>query len=219
MPERLYWNTVTPLLKSTLTQLMHCELFDSFRLVGGTALSLQLGHRISVDIDLFTDELYDSVDFSQIFSFLEHTFPYVSDLATHAPVGMGKSYLIGEDQDHSIKLDLYYTEPFIEPPLILNPYRVATPSEITAMKMEVVQNRGRKKDFWDIHELLDSFSVQEMMALHASRYPYTHDAARIHANFADFSAADEDFDPTCLKGKYWELVKIDLADAARSYSL
>jgi hypothetical protein len=45
--EKLYWNTVTPLLKQVLEQLMACELFRQFRLVGGTSLSLQLGHRMS----------------------------------------------------------------------------------------------------------------------------------------------------------------------------
>jgi len=54
MPDKLYWNTVTPLLRTVLDQLMVNLLFASFRLVGGTSLSLQLGHRISVDIDLFS---------------------------------------------------------------------------------------------------------------------------------------------------------------------
>lgn len=49
MPAKLYWNTITPLLKSILVQLMNCEELKQFRLVGGTALSLQIGHRLSVD--------------------------------------------------------------------------------------------------------------------------------------------------------------------------
>ena len=51
----LYWNTVSALLKDSLLLLMQAEELNEFRLVGGTALSLQLGHRMSVDIDLFTD--------------------------------------------------------------------------------------------------------------------------------------------------------------------
>jgi hypothetical protein len=52
-----------------------------------------------------------------------------------------------------------------------------------------------------------------MIALHAQRYPYAHDEALIRQHFTDFSKADEDFDPICLKGKYWELIKLDILQA------
>lgn len=52
MPNNLYYNTVTPLLHRVLKTLMVTKEFDAFRLVGGTALSLYKGHRLSVDIDL-----------------------------------------------------------------------------------------------------------------------------------------------------------------------
>lgn len=51
----LHYNTVTSLLRETLDILMSEDLFSPFRLVGGTNLSLRLGHRMSDDIDLFTD--------------------------------------------------------------------------------------------------------------------------------------------------------------------
>ena len=68
MAKSLYYNTVSPLLLSTLQDLMNTSVFDDFRLVGGTSLSLQLGHRQSVDIDLFTDCIYESVDFKILLS-------------------------------------------------------------------------------------------------------------------------------------------------------
>jgi len=52
---------------------MSNELFQPFQLVGGTSLSLQLGHRISDDIDLFTDYEYDSIDFRVIQDWLRQT--------------------------------------------------------------------------------------------------------------------------------------------------
>lgn len=212
MPDRLYWSTIKPLLKDTLTSLMKSDLFQPFRLVGGTSLSLQLGHRMSDDIDLFTDLPYDSVDFQAIDKFLRKSFPYVSNLA-NAPVGMGVSYLVGNNKDDLVKLDLYYTDPFIQPSLEIDFYRLATVEEIIAMKIDIVQRKGRKKDFWDIHEFLSAFTVAQMVTLHEKRYPYSHDEALIRTNFTDFSSADEDFDPICLKGKYWELIKLDIAQA------
>ncbi len=57
MPEQLHWETVTPLLRDTLTLLMQTDLFHFFRLVGGTSLSLQLNHRMSDEPMHFTHPL------------------------------------------------------------------------------------------------------------------------------------------------------------------
>ena len=153
MPDGLFWNTVTPPLKTALNKMMEDASLQQFRLVGGTSLSLQLGHRISDDIDLFTDADYDSVDFTAIDNFLRESFPYVSE-PQPGVIGIGKSYLMGEDVNETVKLDLYYTDPFIQPELVLGPYRLATIEEIIAMKIDIVQRGARKKDFWDLHELL-----------------------------------------------------------------
>lgn len=91
--------------------------------------------------------------------------------------------------------------------------RMATIKEIIAMKIDVVSRGGRKKDFWDFHELLTSYSISEMLALHEQRYPYSHDKKQIITNFSDFKNADNDFEPICLKGKYWELIKLDIINA------
>lgn len=61
---RLHYETVSPLLRNVLHEMMSCEIFAPFLLVGGTALSLQLGHRVSDDIDLFTDAEYGSLGLS-----------------------------------------------------------------------------------------------------------------------------------------------------------
>ena len=72
----LYYNTVTPLLKETLYILMNEDIFSPFRLVGGTNLSLRLGHRMSDDIDSFTEAEYGSLNFKTFESFLKDRFPY-----------------------------------------------------------------------------------------------------------------------------------------------
>ena len=46
-----------------------------------------------------------------------------------------------------------------------------------------------------------------MIELHEQRYPYTHDKDLIIQNFISFEQADDDFDPICYKGKYWEFIK------------
>ncbi len=208
----LHYNTITPLLRSVLAALMSAEEFDPFRLVGGTALSLYYGHRMSIDIDLFTDAEYGSVDFKEIDVYLRRNYKYI-ETNDYDVIGMGKSYYIGEDANACIKLDLFYTDPFIHEALLIDNIRLASVEEIIAMKMDVIQRTGRKKDFWDIHELSKHYTLNEMFELHKQRYPYSHDQELLTSKFTDFSEADDDFEPDCLRGKHWELIKLDLIES------
>lgn len=207
----LYFNTVTPLLESILEDLMQAKEFDSFRLVGGTALSLYYGHRMSVDIDLFSDVDYGTLDFKAIDDYLKAHYFYVDSIDIF-PIGMGKSYYVGRSSDESVKLELFYTDPFIDKIQQYGILRLASKAEITAMKLDVVQRTGRKKDFWDIDRLRDDFKINEMFELHEKRYPHTHDRKLLIEKFTDFSLADDDFEPLCLRGRHWELIKLDIID-------
>lgn len=212
MASNLHYHTVTPLLRTVLQRLMHEELFAPFRLVGGTSLSLQIGHRMSDDIDLFTDQLYGSIDFGMIDQFLQSNFPYVTSKDI-TPVAFGKMYTVGDNRNSTVKLDLMYsTEPFIRDIVEIDRIRLASVEEIIAMKLDVLPRVGRKKDFWDLHALIDRFSLKEMVTLYCERYPYTHDEAAVRKGFIDFNAADNEPDPICKQGKYWELIKLDLLD-------
>lgn len=211
----MYWNTVNDLLRDSLNLFMNVSEFSEFRLVGGTCLSLQIGHRESVDIDLFTDSAYGSVNFDLIDSFLRRNFNYVDTLSEFHP-GMGRSYFVGSTSMNSIKLDLYYTDRFFQPSVIEDNIRMASIEEIIAMKMDVISRGGRKKDFWDIDELLSNYSIEEMIALHARRYPYSHNRLEIITNLSDFTNADDDFNPICLRGKIWEIIKLNMIEALQA---
>ncbi|MDM1299981.1 nucleotidyl transferase AbiEii/AbiGii toxin family protein [Empedobacter falsenii] len=211
----LFYNTVNPILKSSLEALMLSDIFKDFRLVGGTSLSLQLGHRISIDIDLFSDIEYGSIDFDAIENFLTSKFNYL-DFNSDLIPAFGKSYTIGDNKDDSVKLDIFYTDPFITNEIVIDNIRLASIDEIIAMKIDVIQRGGRKKDFWDLHELLDKYDISEMIKLHEKRYPYSHDPKLIHQNLTNFSIADDDFDPICLRGKYWEFIKDDFEELVKN---
>lgn len=207
----LYFNTVTPLLKTILEDLMQAKEFESFRLLGGTALSLYYGHRMSVDIDLFSDAEYGTLDFNAIDAYLRANYFYVDSMDI-APMGRGKSYYVGRSSEESVKLDLYYTDDFIDEIQEFNGLRLASKAEIAAMKLDLVQRTGRKKDFWDVDRLKDDFTINEMFVLHEKRYPYTHDRKLLKGKFTDFTQADDDFEPLCLRGRHWEFVKLDMME-------
>jgi predicted nucleotidyltransferase component of viral defense system len=215
MKNKLHYNTITPLLHEVLLDLMKSDEFNNFRLVGGTSLSLQRGHRFSVDIDLFSDAAYGSIDFNAIDTYLRSKYSYVDSINIE-PVGMGKSYFVGTDRLDNIKLDLYYTDKFIQDALMIDGIRLATIEEIIAMKLNVVSRKGRKKDFWDIHELIEEYTLQQMLELHEQRYPYEHNAADITNNFSDFSTADLDLEPICLRNKQWQLIKLDIIEYSKT---
>lgn len=208
---KLYWNTVKPLLKDVLQDLMNEQIFNPFRLVGGTSLSLQLGHRMSVDIDLFTDVEYGSIDFKSIREFLEQKYPYCSSRNLEN-VAFGTYFEVGNSKDDFVKIDLYYTDDFIEPPIIIENIRMATTNEIIAMKLDVLLRGGRKKDFWDLHYFIDKLNADHMISLFQKRYPYNDDYTKIKDQLKNFAIADTDFEPICLLDKNWEIIKLDFTE-------
>jgi hypothetical protein len=185
-------------------------LFSPFRLVGGTALSLQIGHRMSIDINLFTAARYGSIDFKEIRSFLENKYP-VCLSRNLDNVAFGTFFEVGYSENELIKVDLYYTDDFIFDNLVVENIRMATENEIIAMKLDVVLRNGRKKDFWDLHYYLNKVSIDELIDLYEQRYPYS-DSSVMKSQFVNFVSADLDYNPLCLLDKSWEIIKLDFLE-------
>jgi hypothetical protein len=207
----LQYQTVKPILRSTLERLMEMEEFAPFRLVGGTSLSLRYGHRMSDDIDLFTDAEYGSLDFHRLQEILRKEFPYCHGDCGDI-VGFGASYIVGNSKDDCVKLDLFYTDPFIRPMEMFGPIRMAAVEDIVAMKMDVVSRGGRKKDFWDLHMLRNHYSVVQMLSLYEERYPYGATREECVSGLTNFSVADSEPDPICLQEKVWQLIKLEFIE-------
>lgn len=213
----LYYNTVTPLLKSTLEVLMAEEIFAPFRLVGGTNLSLRLGHRMSDDIDLFTDAQYGSLNFNIFETYLRNKFSYFEKVDKTSIVGFGRGYYIGNSKDDCIKLDLMYTDEFIRDEEVKDGIRMASVDDIVAMKMNAISGGGRKKDFWDIHKLLESYSLKEIIALHKERHYWEHEEESVLNALINFENANEMDDPICLEHKNWDDIKLDIINEVTSF--
>lgn len=215
--EILHYGTVTVLLKNTLHFLMNEGLFKPFVLVGGTNLSLRFGHRLSADIDLFSDAVYGSLDFQAFESFLRNHFTYCDRPDRTDIVSFGRSFYVGESAQNCIKLDLMYTDPFIREPDIMDGIRLASVDDIVAMKMDAISRGGRKKDFWDIHKLLENYTFPQMLQLHEQRYPWVHDESAMLDSMIDFTEAEDWPDPICIESAEWDEIKLDLIDVVESY--
>jgi hypothetical protein len=161
----LYKQTVSSFLFKTLKQLMSFEILDDFRLVGGTALALQLGHRQSVDIDLFTPEYPLNVE---IRTFLRHQYPKAEIRSSNFSIVLYIPYK--DEQD--LKVDLMSNEKFIRPCMEKDNIRFCHIEEIAAMKLEAITSRKEKKDFWDIYQILNHYNFTQLIDFYKERYPW-----------------------------------------------
>lgn len=153
--------TVEEAIFQLLERLQAEPLLSSTRLVGGTSLALQIAHRISTDIDLFTTEPFD---FDEVFNLLSVQFGLT-------PTRTSPNTIIGFIDN--IKVDVIY-HPFawIDAPVIEDNIRLASIKDITAMKIHAITNSGqRPKDFVDIAFLSNYFSYNTMKEFALEKYP------------------------------------------------
>lgn len=150
----LYYKTVSPNLLTILKRLMAFSELDEFRLVGGTALALQVGHRRSVDIDFFCEKKFD---INLLKYLLQKNFEkFVLDWENKE----GFVSLID-----GVKVDFFtWHIPFIYPAIQIDSLRLADKREIAAMKMEAITIRKEKKDFIDIAVLLKEYKFKELLS-------------------------------------------------------
>lgn len=208
--QQLHWETVSDQLRQALETIQRATAFADFRLVGGTALSLLRGHRISTDIDLFSTVNYTDFQPTDCLKTLRELFPVVDPVST-PPLTTGGSIFIGHSKNGLIKLDLWHEEPFIRNEQFIDSIRLAHLDDLVAMKCNVTAVQPRKKDIWDLHLLASEYTYDQAVSLYRERYPYSFDSERLRWRLLNLDQLDNDFDPICLLGKEWPLVKYDIA--------
>ncbi len=210
---RLRTNIASPLLLECLRKIMTNKAFDNHYLVGGTALALQRGHRISIDIDMFTNALYGEMNTDELKKALVEMFPYNENLERLDETLMVYSLYVGNSRDDCIKLDICYDDDPIFPLVNIDGIRMVSEKDIAAMKLNcIAQNRQRKKDFWDIHDLMETYSIEDMVSFALKRYPWTLTLDKIINGFKKLPLLNDYTEIRCLKGKYWEFVVEDLME-------
>ncbi len=215
---RLYYNTVSTPLLSILRRLMSAEVLNDFRLVGGTALALQRGHRMSVDIDLFADLDYADMPVADMRKHLEKEFPVHRGTESMDMPANGYHIFLSEGQEPPIKVDFFYTEPFIFPAIEEDGLRIADQREIAAMKLGVIGNQNyRQKDYWDVHDLLEDYSLSEMIQWALQRDPYSFTKEDIIKGLQQVNQVEESpMGIVSLKPlSYWELKVLDLIEEVK----
>lgn len=158
----LHKETVSPLLLDVLKRLQSFPETKDFVLVGGTALSLQLGHRKSVDIDLFTAGEFPSETLPDFLR--ENNFSFSQQ-------NRFKGGLLGHIGN--IKVDfIRHGYPWLKPWIEEEGIRMASLEDIAAMKLNAISGSGnRLKDYVDICFLSVVMSLTEMLSSYQLKYP------------------------------------------------
>lgn len=164
----LSYETVEPRTLELLKSLMQEPVFNDMRLVGGTALALQYGHRQSIDLDFFGDLTCEQEKTQEILS----KYGKVTILKETKNI---RIYVVD-----NIKVDFvhYSCYPWLEDAIFEDGIRLASPKDIAAMKINAIEGRGTRKDFVDVFFLLKHYSLQEILSFYKAKYP----------NYSDFRA-------------------------------
>ncbi len=205
----LQTNSVEPGTLQLLRQLLLVPALENFSLVVGTSLALRYGHRMSVDLDLFSSTTFENEALAKSIS---EKFPHFSYRSLQNPIGLFG--MIGP-----VKVDFvrYHIHPLLQPLDIIDGIRMFSAPDIFAMKIAAILRRGVKKDFYDIAELLKHFSLEQSISFYTQKYPTQQLLISIPYALTYFADAEESEDPVSLNGETWTSVKKTIQQKVNDY--
>ena len=191
----LYYQTIDLPTLELLKSLQQIPNFSNLRLAGGTALALQLGHRKSIDLDLFGAINIDELSLAKSLA------------------GFGNPTLLNKSENiyiyllNGIKVDIVnYHYPWLEKEILLDKITLAGKIDIAAMKLAAITGRGTKKDFIDIYFLLQHFSLAEMLDFYRRKYSDGSEFL-VLKSLSYFDDADNDVSPLMIVQTPWKDIK------------
>ena len=159
----LQYQTVEPATLELLKSLMSKEYLKPFNLVGGTALALQIGHRMSVDLDLFTPDI--EFDDTELLDNLSNDF---QDFSVRYRRPNAIIMMI-----QNVKVDfIRFKYPFFKPLHHFDGIRMVDAEDIATMKIDAITGRGKKKDFVDLYYLLQRYDLPHILDLYQKKYKH-----------------------------------------------
>ena len=203
----LYWDTVTEDMRVVLREFFHSKIGNRFYLAGGTALSLQLGHRRSVDLDLFSP----TEDIPSIRASLEESLsalkPELSDASWGNLVFIANNVRVGF---------FGYGYALLNPLVRDENLRLASIEDIAMMKMDALLSRANRKDFYDLYFISQKVPLKSLLDLAPKKYPSVRDfEVQATKRLAYFEGAEHDPDPILLQPVSWDAVKNYFGEQAR----
>jgi predicted nucleotidyltransferase component of viral defense system len=177
---------------------------------GGTALAIYLGHRVSVDLDWFTENpLPDPLIFAQ--ELKDHGIPVVVSQ-------VDRGTLHGTVRGIRVSF-LEYRYPLLASANHWPEFHclLASLDDIACMKLSAIAQRGSKKDFIDLHAILNTGNnLGEVLDLYKKRYE-VEDIGHVLYGLAYFDDADRETTPKMLWDVQWETVRESIRERVKEY--
>lgn len=201
----LHFETISPSTLELLRELQKIEILKELRLVGGTSLALQYGHRKSIDIDLFGS--FDTDEFE-----LLEKLRIIGEVKT-----LQKSQNIFVYLLNGVKIDIVrYNFIWLEEALHLNGLKLAGRKDIAAMKFAAITGRGTRKDFVDIWFLLEEYSLKEMVSFYLEKFPDANEFLLLKS-LGYYVDAESEPMPYMIKAVTWDTIKDGISKKLNDY--
>ena len=193
--EMLHFHSIPEEVGQLLNSLSPNPALKPFALGGGTSLALRFGHRLSVDLDYFTESDFDLESFT------------LEAAPQNPPVVLGRTKGSLTLDWEGIKVEfLQHRYHLLEPIEQLDELRLLSLADVTAMKLNAIVNRGSKKDFFDLVRILEEMSLDQALDLFARKYSNTDRFVAIRS-LAWFEDAESEPQPVAPDGPTWSAVK------------
>jgi len=189
--------TITAGTGRTLRVLRDRSAVGTAYLADGTGLALRFGHRLSVDLDFFSPELFDE----------EALLLHLQGLPEFSLVAKAPNTIHAVTQGTKVSFlgypypELFRAEPFESVP-------VADPRDIACMKLSAIASRGTKRDFIDFYVASERFGLANILRWFAEKYAATnYSQPHLLKSLTFFADAEKDPLPQMLVPLVWEDVK------------
>lgn len=193
----MYEQTIDADTQRIFEKIVQLGVADDMYLAGGTALALQLGHRISTDLGFFSESDFLVQKKLEECGLLEGVMVRgMEDGTLHISVG---GVLVSF---------LRYTYPLLFSTVLYEGMALADDRDIACMKLDAIMSRGSKKDFIDLYFLFEKYSLLEILSLFSRKYTLVKfSSAHIAKSLAYFEDAEREPMPKMLIDISWEAVK------------
>jgi hypothetical protein len=203
----MYTESIDKKTNRVLGKIKASGIARDFYLAGGTALALQLGHRMSIDLDWFSAKSFSAAKLK------------------NALARIGKLRIVGEEDGtlhavlDGVKISFFrYDYPLLFPSVAIdsgaakNSVVLADKRDIAAMKVDAISSRGSKKDFIDLYFLLQEYPLDAIVGFFEKKYRgIKYNRLHILKSLTYFDDAEDEPMPIMLKRVGWSGVKKEIA--------